>query len=142
MKNIKALSRTERYREDVELLTGIPGIGLITAMVLLTELGDISRFRNLDALCWYIGLVPMTDSSGDRDRVGHITKRQNKVLRSMMVESSWIAIRNDPALMLAYQKLVKRMRPAKAIIRISKKMVNRIRYVLKTRKPYVKAVVA
>jgi len=141
LKSIKALSRTERYREDVELLTGIPGIGPITAMVLLTELGDISRFRDLDGLCSYIGLVPMTDSSGEFDSVGHITKRQNKTLRSMIVESSWIAIRNDPALMLAYQKLVKRMRPTKAIIRISKKMVNRIRYVLKTRTPYVKAVV-
>ncbi len=141
LKSIKALSRTERYREDVELLMGIPGIGLITAMVLLTELGDISRFKDLDGLCSYIGLVPMTNSSGEFDSVGHITKRQNKVLRSMIVESSWVAIRNDPALMLAYQKLVKRMRPTKAIIRISKKMVNRIRYVLKTRTPYVKAVV-
>lgn len=59
----------------------------------------------------------------------------------MIVESSWVAIRNDPALMLAYQKLIVRMRPTKAIIRISKKMINRVRYVLKNQTSYVKAVV-
>jgi len=141
LKNIKALSQGEKYKDNVKLLISIPGIGLITAMTLLTEIDDISRFKNLDRLCSYIGLIPMTNSSGGFDPVGHITKRQNKVLRSMIMESSWVAIRNDPALMLAYQKLIKRMRPTKAIIRISKKMVNRIRYVLKNQMPYVKAVV-
>ena len=98
MKGIKALSQRERYKEDVELLMGIPGIGLITAMTLLTELGDISRFRNLDGLCSYIGLVPITKSSGECDSVGHITKRQNKVLRSMIVESFWLAHKERPSL--------------------------------------------
>lgn len=141
LKGIKALSQGERYKKNVELLVSIPGIGLVTAMTLLTELDDISRFKNLDSLCSYIGLIPMTNSTGDFDSVGPITKRQNKVLRSLIVESSWIAIRNDPALMLAYQKLIKRMKPSKAIIRISKKMLNRIRYVLKNQKPYVVSVV-
>ena len=119
----------------------IPGIGLITGMTFLTEIEDISRFKNLDKLCSYIGLVPMTNSSGEHDSIGPITKRQNKILRSMLIESSWIAIRNDPALMLAYQELTKRMKPSKAIIRIAKKMINRIRYVLKNQTLYVKAVV-
>lgn len=141
LKNIKELSQIERYKDNAVLLMGIPGIGLITAMSFLTEMDNISRFKNLDSLCSYIGLVPMTNSSGEFDSVGHITKRQNKVLRSMIVESSWMAIRNDPALMLAYQMLIKRMKPTKAIIRISKKMINRIRYVLQNRKPYVKSVV-
>lgn len=141
LKDIRSLSREERYAENVRLLMGIPGIGFITSMTILTELEDMARFRNLDVLCSYIGLVPMTNSSGELDSVGHITKRQQKVLRSMIVESSWVAVRNDPALMLAYQKLVKRMKPTKAIIRISKKLVNRIRYVLKNNAPYVSSIV-
>lgn len=141
LKNIKALSLKDKYKDNVALLISIPGIGLITAMTFLTEIDNISRFKNLDSLCSYIGLVPMTNSSGELDSVGHITKRQNKALRSMIVESSWVAIRNDPALMLAYQKLIVRMKPTKAIIRISKKMMNRIRYVLINQTPYVKAVV-
>lgn len=141
LKQIKALSQQDTYKANVSLLVSIPGIGLITAMTFLTEIEDVSRFKTLDKLCAYIGLVPMTNSSGESESIGGITKRQNKVLRSMVVESSWIGIRNDPALMLAYQKLIVRMKPGKAIIRIAKKMTNRIRYVLKNQTPYVKAVV-
>lgn len=141
LRQIKVLSQQEPYKTNVALLISIPGIGLITAMTFLTEIQDISRFKTLDKLCAYIGLVPMTNSSGESESVGGITKRQNKVLRSMIVESSWIAIRNDPALMLAYQKLIVRMKPSKAIIRIAKKMINRIRYVLKRQTLYVKTVV-
>ena len=141
LKSIKTLSREERYKKNVALLISIPGIGLITAMTFLTEIQDISRFKTLDKLCSYIGLTPMTSSSGEFESVGGITKRQNKLLRSMIIESSWVAIRNDPALMLAYQKLILRMKSSKAIIRIAKKMINRIRYVLKNQTPYVTAVV-
>ena len=141
LKNIKELSKTERYNYNVELLKSVPGIGLISAMIFLTEIGDISRFKTLDKLCSFIGLVPMTNSSGEHQYVGGITKRQNKTLRSSIVESSWIAIRNDPALMLAYQNLIKTKKPTRAIIRILKKLVNRMRYVLKNKKKYVNAVV-
>jgi transposase len=110
-------------------------------MSILTELEDISRFKTLDKLCSFIGLVPMTNSSGEKESVGGITQRQNKVLRSMIIESSWIAIRNDSALMLAYQELIKRKKPTRAIIKIAKKLVNRIRYVLKNKTLYVSAVV-
>jgi transposase len=141
LRQIKILSQQEPYKTNVALLVSIPGIGLITAMTFLTEIEDVSRFKTLDKLCAYIGLVPMTNSSGESESIGGITKRQNKVLRSMIVESCWVAIRNDPALMLAYQKLIVRMKPSKAIIRIAKKIINRIRYVLKNQTPYVKAVV-
>lgn len=140
-KEIRKLSEKSVYRENYFLLLSVPGIGSLTAMIILTELGDIYRFRNLDKLCSFIGLVPMTSSTGENEKTGDITVRRNKILRTAIVESSWIAIRNDPALMLAYQKLVKRMEPQKAIIRISKKLVNRILYVLKNKKEYVQAVV-
>lgn len=140
-KEIRELSKTERYKEYYDLLISVPGIGCLTAMMLLTEIEDISRFKNLDKLCSYIGLVPMTNSTGEKEKTGNITVRKNKHLRTAIVESSWIAIRNDPALMLAYQKLVKRMEPQKAIIRIAKKLVNRILYVLKNKKAYAQSVV-
>ena len=136
LKKIKELSKTEKYRENIELLLSVPGIGLITAMSFLSEIDDILRFNTLDKLCSFVGLVPMTKSSGEKESVGGITKRQNKMLRSLIIESSWIAIRNDPALLMAYQKLIKRMKPQKAIIRIAKKLLNRMRYVLNNKKKY------
>jgi len=140
-KEIRKLANAPRYKENYQLLISIPGIANLTAMVILTEIGDIKRFKNLDKLCSFIGLVPTTNSTGENDKTGDITIRSNKMLRTAIVESAWVAIRHDPALMLAYQKLIKRMEPQKAIIRISKKLVNRILYVLKNKKPYVHAVV-
>jgi len=140
-KEIKKLSEKKIYKENYNLLISVPGIGGLTAMIILTEIGDINRFKNLDKLCSFIGLVPMTNSTGENEKTGDITVRKNKILRKALVESSWIAIRNDPALILAYQKLIKRMEPQKAIIRIAKKLVNRILYVLKNKKAYVQAVV-
>lgn len=106
----------------------------------MTELENIIRFKSLDKLCSY-RFIPTTNSTGDNDKVGDITCRSNKYLRSLIVESSWIAIRNDPALMMAFTNLCKRMEPSEAIIRIAKKLLNRIRYVLKNEVEYECAIV-
>ena len=140
-KEIRKLSEKEIYKYNYHLLISVPGIGTLTAMIILTELGDIKPVKNLDKLCSFIGLVPTTNSSGESERTGGVTVRQNKILRTTIIESSWIAIRHDPALMLAYQKLIKRMEAQKAIIRIAKKLVSRIMYVLKNKQPYVHAVI-
>lgn len=140
-KQIRTLSRTEAYRENVELLRSVPGIALLTAMIILTELETMDRFRNIDQLCRMIGLVPSTDSSGDDQKVGDITPRGHHILRSAIIESAWIAVRIDPVLMKCYHDYCKRMDPNQAIIRIAKKLLSRIRYVLKNKQPYVCAVV-
>ena len=136
-KQVRRLSQTEAYQTQVNLLKSIPGIGLITAMTILTELETINRFNNLDKMCGYIGLIPSTKSSGEKDRTGDITPRGHSVLRSAIIESSWMATRNDPALMKSYISYFKRMEPNKAIIKIAKKLLSRIRYVLNNNKPYV-----
>lgn len=139
---ITTLSQTEKYRTNSELLTSIPGIGMIISMTLLTELGDINRFKSLDHLNSYIGLVPYVYASGDTEKVGHMTHRGNNILKCQLIESAWMAVKRDPALMLQYQELTKRMKGNKAIIRIVRKLVNRIRYVLKNQQPYEMGVVA
>jgi transposase len=136
-KQIRQLSNTDRYREKVKLLKSVPGVGLLTAMIILTELESIERFNNIDKLCGYIGLVPSTKSSGDKERTGDITPRGHNVLRTAVIESSWTAIRNDPSLMHSYLTFTKRMECNKAIIKIARKLLSRIRYVLLNQKPYV-----
>ena len=141
IKKIKELSQTMRYKRNFELLLTVPGVGFITAMTFLTEIETLLRFRKFDQLCAYVGLIPKTNSSGEKDIAGNITNRQNKVLRSLLVESAWVSIRTDPALLLAYKELTKKMKPTKAIIRIAKKLLNRMRYVLKNQQKYEHAVV-
>jgi transposase len=138
---INELSKTDTYSEQVKLLRSIPGIGLLTAMLILTELETIDRFENTDKLCGFIGLVPSTNSSGEDDIVGGLTQRGHPVLRSAIIESAWVAARLDPALNLCFHNYCKRMVPNKAIIRIAKKLVCRINYVLKNKQQYVSCVV-
>lgn len=140
-RQIKKLSQSEAYNENVVLLRSVPGIGLLTAMAILTELETINRFNNLDKLCSYIGLVPSTHSSGEQDITGDITPRGHSILRTAIIESAWMAIRNDPALLKSYLDYCKRMEPNKAIVRIAKKLISRIKYVLKNKQPYVLSLV-
>jgi transposase len=140
--DIRDLSKSTYYKEDVMLLRTIPGIGLLTAILLLAELDIMNRFENIDNLCSYVGLVPSTNKSGDFEKDGEITPRGHSYLRKAIIESSWIAIRNDPALMKSFCEYSKRMPSNKAIIRIGKKLLNRIRFVVKNRKAYEYQMVA
>jgi len=133
---IRNLARTQPYQPFVELLRTIPGIGPISAMVLLTELIDINRFKNLDTLCGYVGLVPDIESSSDTTKVKGLTKRANTYLKHIIIEASWIAVKKDPVLMNAFNSLIKRMNKQRAIIRIARKMLARIRFVLVNQQPY------
>ncbi len=141
-RQFRSLSKNSKYSEMIQLLRSIPGIGLVVAFTFLSEIEKISRFKSLDKLCSYVGLIPSTFSSGEKEVVGNITRRSNKPLRSSIVESAWVAIRHDPALALKYIELRSRMEPNESIIRIAKKLHNRIRYVLKNKKIYVSSVVA
>ena len=140
-KKIKDLSQTEPYKESVLLLKSIPGIGLITAMIIITEIETINRFANFDQFCGYVGLIPSTHSTSDNEKIGDITPRGHSVLRGAIIESAWVAARLDPAMHKSYHDYCKRMEPNKAIIRIARKLLSRIKYVLNNKEKYVCSVV-
>lgn len=135
-RQISELAKTKKYSENVQLLRSVPGIAVLSAMHLLTELESIDRFSSFDKLNSYIGFVPSTFSSGESERTGNITPRGHHQLRSILVESAWIAVRNDPSLTLKYQQLLSRMNGNRAIVRIAKKLVGRIYFILKNKQPY------
>jgi transposase len=125
----------------IHLLKTVPGVGLLTAFILYAELVDINRFGKFDKLASYVGLVPSVQSSDTTVTVGGVTKRHCQHLRSLLIESAWIAIRNDGALLYAFNQLTKHMKKTDAILRIAKKLLNRIRFVWKNKTPYVKGIV-
>lgn len=139
---IRKLCKQPEYEKEITLLRSIPGIGQINAAVILFELQDINRFKRFDNLCSYVGFVPDTYDSGDTKKTQGITNRHNHYLRTALVESSWSVIRKDPALLMKYKTYCRRMDKNKAIIRIAKHLLSRIRYVLKNKKEYVAGVVA
>lgn len=140
-RQVRDLSQSVTYKDNYNLLIGIPGIGIMTAMTFLVQVGDIDRFKRLDELCSYIGLIPKMHGSGDKMQTGKMIKRGRKELKIMMIEASWEAIRKDPALMLKFNELTQTMQKNKAIIRIARKMLSRIRFVLTKQQEYVLGVV-
>lgn len=139
-KQIKSLSQSERYKENMSLLYSVPSVGLISGMTFLTEIGDINRFEKFDDLCSFFGLIPNCHSSGDTEKVGHITRRNNPHLKWILIECAWTAVRKDPALLQYYKELLSRMDSNKAIIRIARRLLSRIRHVLKAKEEYKKGI--
>jgi transposase len=91
------LSKADRYKPLVKALTRHKGVGLITAMVFLTELGDMSRFANRKAVGSYLGLAPRSYESGETDdRKGHISKMGPKRVRKVLNQAAWSAVTWDP----------------------------------------------
>jgi transposase len=86
-------------------------------------------------------VVPKMYGSGEKMQVGKMINRGRKELKIMLIEASWEAIRKDPALMLKFNELSKRMHKNKAIVRIARKILSRIRFVLKNQQPYELSVV-
>lgn len=76
-------------KEEVNALMALRGVGMVTAMTIGSELGDLSRFETPRQLMAYIGLVPSEYSSGDKRRQGGITKTGNGHVRRVLVEASW-----------------------------------------------------
>jgi transposase len=135
-RQIVALSRQDAYHQQVQLLRTVPGVGLLVAMVILTEIDCMDRFDNLDKLCHYVGLVPNVYASDAKERVGQQTRRGNGLLRRMLLQSAWVAKNRDPALLHKFELLAQRMNANKAIVRIQKKLLNRIRKVMLLGEPY------
>ena len=139
---LKKLANGERYKESTELLMTAPGIGMLTAIRLVLEWGDISRFGRKEEFASFLGMVPSDYSSGEQERQGHITKQGNRDVRSWLVECSWIAIRKDPVLLDKFRRVLKNCgSKKKAIVAVARKLALRLRRVLLTREPYLVGVV-
>ncbi len=103
---ITRLSRTERYAEMFRRLLLLPGVGTLTAMVFLTELGDLARFANRRQLAAYLGLAPSAFESGARnDRKGHITKQGPARVRHVLCQAAWAALRVSPEWRAKYDRI-------------------------------------
>jgi transposase len=142
LRQLREESKSENISAVISSLTSVPGIAFITAMSLYTEIIDIKRFNKFDELCSFVGLVPSVYSSGETEYTRGISFRHNKFLRPLLIEAAWTAVKKDPALTLRFNELIKQMSKQKAIIRIAKKLLRRIRHVWLYQDSYLKALVA
>lgn len=87
-RKIDEFASLERYRQKAGELACLTGISIYTAMVLISEIGDFSRFKTPDQLASYLGLTPGEDSSGDKRHRTGITKNGNGHVRKTLTEAS------------------------------------------------------
>jgi len=85
----------EKCPEAQRLMTH-PGVGALTALAFVLIIGRADRFQCGKQVACYLGLVPLEDSSGDRRRLGHITKQGNSLLRFLLVEAAQVTVRSIP----------------------------------------------
>ena len=137
---IRKLSQQEPFASVQRILQSIDGVGLISGMAIQTEIGDINRFKRLDSLCGYAGFVPDIYASNDKLVVRGISPRANEFLRETIIESSWTLIRKDPAMLMKYNHYRSRMKENKAIIRISKHLLSRIKYLWQNGQTYKRGI--
>jgi transposase len=142
LRQLRLEAKTDNIAPVINSLISVPGVAFITAMSLYTEIIDIKRFNTFEQLCSFVGLVPSTYSSGETEYTRGISFRHNKFLRPLLIEAAWTAVRKDPAITLRFNELIKQMPKQKAIIRIAKKLLRRIRHVWLYQDSYVKALVA
>lgn len=140
-KQIRQLADSEKYTDMYTILLSVPGIGLITAMTMLTEIGEIKRFNSFAKFNCFIGLHPSEFSSGEHVHKGSITPRGHSSIRPLIIEAAWIAIRNDPAMALRFNELIILGKTKKrAIIAIARKLLSRIYCVWTNQQLYEKGI--
>ena len=88
----------------VTCLRTIPGVGVRTAEAVAAFIDDPHRFPHAKTVGRYFGLVPSQDQSGDRNRLGHITREGAPVVRQLVAEASWQAIRRSPSVRAFFER--------------------------------------
>ena len=141
----KALEQLQReiekqlssYQKALDLLMSIPGLKLLSALTILSEIGDdMSRFPSAKHLASWAGVCPGNKQSGGKRMSGKTTKG-NAHLQAALAEVVWvISHTNDNYLSAQYHRLAKRIGKAKAVVAVSHSLLVIIYHVLRDNKPY------
>ena len=124
-RHIRELADTSRYADAHDELRKLLGVGLLTAMTFLTEMGDRTRFENRRQVAAYLALCPASFESGESyNRKGHITRQGPSRLRRMLCRAVWSSLSRDPEVSAAYERIKggKPQRKKKAIVALTRSL--------------------
>jgi transposase len=133
----KISESTERIEEiavddpAIRLVMTMPGMGYYNATTFVGEIGDIRRFDNKDKVASFAGLAPRVHQSGEKTKLGHITKQGNKGLRWVMIQAANTAIQYDKTLKKMYERLAPKKGHQKAVVAVARRMVTLLYVMLK-----------
>lgn len=130
----QAVNREAKQRSDAVELMKQKGVGPVTALAFVLTVGPVERFPNSRTLVSYLGLNPSEHSSGGRQRLGHISKQGNEMLRWLLVEAGQSAAQFDPQLRRKHQRLKFRRGSNVAKVAIARHLVVRLYWALRQMK--------
>ena len=133
----EVLSSDNPLKKEVELLKTMPGIGEVSATLIMSDIADIRRFETPKNLCAYARIVPSVYQSGDTERYGGITKHDPGHLRHMLIECADVAIRHDERSRRFFQKIYKKKGWNVAVTAVAHKMLYIMWYMLTNNQPYI-----
>lgn len=129
LKELKELSKKERYHEAVTIKKSNPGVGWLSAIRFTLEWGEMTRFKTGKHIASYAGLTSSEYSTGETVRRGRITRQSYEQVRAWLIQCAWRAIRLDPVLLHKYKSVMKNNgnNNKKAIVAVARKLVVRMR---------------
>ncbi len=127
---LRRLSTSEHWAEQVPYLVQLPGIALLSAMTILGAIGDITRFPSSKQLVGYAGLGAGVHDSGKTHRDKGITKQGRRELRYTLIEAARAAVQSHPYWKRAFTLLEKRIGAPKATVAIARKLLIVVWHVL------------
>ena len=122
----QALEQEVEKRPVARQLMTHPGVGPLTALAFELIIGTADRFRCGKQIASYVGLVPSEESSGDRRRLGHISKQGNSLLRFLLVEAAQVTVRTDPDWRRQFLHLAMRRERRIAKVAMARKLAVRL----------------
>jgi len=122
----RALEQEAEQRTEARLLMTHPGVGPVVAMAFVLTLCDPMRFRTSKQVAAYLGLVPDERSSGNRQRLGHITKQGNRLLRALLVEAAHVTAKYEPEWRRKYLRLAMKKNRSIAAVAMARRLAVRL----------------
>jgi len=132
----RLMSQAKQDERLEKIYQSAPGVGPLAARILANELGDMSQFPNERKVFSYVGLTPSEHSSGEHVRQGHISRQGKSILRRVLVQSAWVAIRNDYGLLQVYERIAQKRGSKKAIVAVARRLIGHIRSCFRTGQLY------
>lgn len=136
----QAVEKEAQARETVRRLMTHPGVGPVIALATVLTMGDVKRFPNSRSWVSYLGLNPSEESSGQRRRLGSISKEGNPFLRYLLVEGAVSAARGDKDLARMYARLKAKKHHGVAKVAVARKLAVRLYWMARTEKSYPEVV--
>ena len=132
------IGRQAAVNENAKLLMSMTGIETFAAMLLVSEIGDITRFKTADRLVSWAGMCPRVYQSGNVTHHGHMKKASNRRVNWIMIQAANVAVRHDDRLTLFYQraKIRHSCNHPIAITHVVNKMIRIIWKMLTAKEPY------